>query len=157
MGTADIKKIRKILIRKVGKKMESEIKIPVYKKLSRFIYALIALILFASIITQTLFAGMSLFGSPEYWNFHKTFAAYIDKQPALMFILSFIGGIKGRRRWLSFGLYALISFQYMSVYVFSKVWLLASFHTVNALLLFWGSMYLMKKSWSWLYLLNKKI
>lgn len=121
--------------------MESEIKISVYKKISRFIYALIAFILFASIITQTFFAGMSLFGSPVYWNFHKIFAAYIDKQPALMFILSFIAGIKGRRRWLSLGLYALISFQYMSVFVFSKVWLLASFHTVNALLLFWGSMY----------------
>jgi divalent metal cation (Fe/Co/Zn/Cd) transporter len=38
----------------------------------------------------------------------------------------------------------------MTVSLFAGVWVLPAFHTVVALLLFWSSMHIMKRSFVWL-------
>jgi mercuric ion transport protein len=136
-----------------GPEVGSEtVKTPVSVKYVRFIFAILALVLLVFIVVQTFFAGMAVFGEPKFWVYHKTYVGYFHMMVAVMFILSFFGRIKGRIRWYSLGLWAIISFQYMTVKVFSETWMLAALHPVNALLLFWGSMYIMNRSWKWLLL-----
>lgn len=121
-------------------------------RIVRFIFALFASILFACIVIQVFLAGMAIFANPGNWAMHKAFVNYFAMMPAAMFLLSFFGRIGGGLRWISLALLAANVFQYMSIHLFSDIGLLAAFHTVNALLLFWGSMYLMKRSWPWLLL-----
>lgn len=124
-------------------------------RIIRFIYALFAVVFFICIVLQVFLAGAALFSKASFWSMHTTFAIYFEMVPVIMFLLSFFGGIRGRLRWICLGLYALISFQHMSIQVFSDMGLVAALHPIVALILFWGSLYLVKSSWQWLTLSKK--
>jgi hypothetical protein len=116
----------------------------------RWIYAALAWITWACIVVQVFLAGLGTFADSADWKLHTTFVNYFEYLPIVMFILSFFGRIRGGLRWIGLGLYALISFQHMSVRVFSDIGALAALHTVVALALFLGSWYAAKKSRRWL-------
>ena len=102
------------------------------------------------IIVQVFFAGLSVFVDWQNLDLHRQLARYIDPLLITMFLLTFFGQIKGRLRWLCLGLSALNSYQYIvTVGPLTGVWVFGALHTVNALLFFWGAMFLMKRSGSW--------
>jgi hypothetical protein len=116
----------------------------------RFVYGLLAVVYFVCVILQVFFAGLGVFVNAEDLQLHRVFANYFELVSILMFLLSFLGRIRGGLRWLTLGLFALTSLQHLTIQAFTG--LLPAFHTVDALLLFGISMHLMKRSWSWLLL-----
>lgn len=119
-------------------------------RIVRRIYAALAWITLLCIIVQFFLAGLGTFAGSENWKLHTTFVTYFEFLPVAMFLLSFFGRIRGGLRWIGLGLYALITFQHMSVRVFSGVGAIAALHTVVALALFAGSWYAAKRSRLWL-------
>lgn len=114
----------------------------------KFIYGIIALLYLVCVVLQVLFAGMGLFVDGEDLELHHVFANYFEFGSVVLFLLSFVGGIRGELRWLPLALFALTGLQHMTIQVFSGI--LPALHTVDALLLFWFSLRLTKKSWPWL-------
>jgi hypothetical protein len=115
----------------------------------RFIYGLLAAIYWACVIIQVLLAGMGVFVDKADLQFHRAFVNYFEFGSIIMFLLSFAGSIKGGLRWYPLGLFALTTLQHMSLFLPAP---LPAIHTVDALLLFGLSLYLMKRSWSWVLL-----
>ena len=116
----------------------------------RRIYAALAWITWLCVIVQFFLAGLGTFAGSENWELHVTFVNYFEFLPVAMFLLSFFGRIRGGLRWIGLGLYALITFQHMSVEVFSGIGAIAALHTVVALALFAGSWYAARRSRMWL-------
>jgi hypothetical protein len=119
-------------------------------RIVRFIYGVLAAGYFVCVILQVFFAGLGVFVNSDNLQLHRTFANYFEMVSIIMFLISFAGGIKGSLRWLTLGLFALTSLQHMTIQVFSGF--LPAFHTIDALLLFWISLHLTKRSLSWLLL-----
>lgn len=120
------------------------------KRMARTLFAIMAALLMLSVVVQTFFAGMGVFGEASGWKLHIVFVRYFDKLALVMFLLSFAGGIRGWLRWLSLIVFGMTSLQYVSAQLFSERWMIAAFHPVNALLLFWATLHLCKRSWIWL-------
>lgn len=116
----------------------------------RRIYAALAWITWLCIIVQFFLAGLGTFAGSDNWKLHTTFVNYFEFLPIVMFLLSFFGRIRGGLRWIGLGLYALITFQHLSVQVFSGIGAIAALHTVVALALFAGSGYAARRSRRWL-------
>lgn len=116
----------------------------------RVLYAFLAVVTFACIVIQVFLAGLGTFAGSANWEMHSKFVNYFEYAPALMFLLSFGGRIRGLLRWLPLAMYLLITFQHMSVRVFADIGPLAAFHTVVALLLFWASMHTANRAKGWL-------
>ncbi|GGD77350.1 DUF6220 domain-containing protein [Paenibacillus nasutitermitis] len=116
----------------------------------RFTYGLLAALYVLCVILQVYFAGLGVFVDSADLELHRVFANYFEFGAIIMFLLSFFGSIRGGLRWLTLGLFALTSLQHMTIQTFTGV--LPALHTVDALLLFWISGYLLRKSWSWLLL-----
>lgn len=120
-------------------------------RISRFIYGLLAVLFFICIIVQVFLAGVGVFVSWEVFEFHRQLPRYIDPLLLTMFIITFIGQIKGKLRWFCLGFIALNSFQYLAtVDALRGIWLFGALHPVSALIFFWGALFLMKKSWPWI-------
>ncbi|MBB6674914.1 DUF6220 domain-containing protein [Cohnella nanjingensis] len=116
----------------------------------RVLYAFLAVVTFVCIVIQVFLAGLGTFAGSENWAMHAKFVNYFEFAPPIMFLLSFGGRIRGTLRWIPLALFLLISFQHMSVRVFSDIGWLAAFHTIAALLLFWGAMHTANRSKAWL-------
>lgn len=114
----------------------------------RFVYAVLAAVYLLCVILQVFFAGLGVFVNPDDLQLHRTFANYFEFVSIVMFLLSFAGRIRGSMRWLTLVLFALTALQHMTLQVFTGI--LPALHTVNALVLFWISLHLTKRSWSWL-------
>ena len=117
---------------------------------ARFLYGVVATGYFVCVILQVFFAGLGVFVSPDDLQLHRVFANYFESGSLLLFLLSWIGGIRGGLRWYPLGLLALTSLQHLTIQKFTGI--LPALHTVDALLLFGLSMHLMKRSWQWLLL-----
>jgi hypothetical protein len=118
-------------------------------RIVRFIYGVLAAGYLVCVVLQVFFAGLGIFVDSNNLELHRTFANYFEMVSILMFIISFAGRIRGSLRWLTLGLFALTSLQHMTIQ-FSGM--LPAIHTVDALLLFWISLHLTKRSLSWLLL-----
>ncbi|TCP24944.1 hypothetical protein EV207_12247 [Scopulibacillus darangshiensis] len=112
-------------------------------RFGRMAYRLLAWVFLICIIAQVFIAGMATFTGQADWGLHMAFVKFFAPVPIIMILLSIIGRI---RIWLSLGLFALIVFQFMSVELFSSVWVLAALHPVVALLLFWGAIVAVKQA-----------
>jgi hypothetical protein len=116
----------------------------------RFVYGLLATGYLICVILQVFFAGLGIFVDNGDLDLHRQFAIYFENVSIVLFLLSFFGRIRGTLRWLPLGLFALTSLQHMTIQTFTGI--LPALHTVDALLLFWISLHLTKRSWSWLLL-----
>jgi len=114
----------------------------------RFVYGLLAAGYLICVVLQVFFAGMGLLVENQDLELHRVFANYFEMGAVVMFLLSFVGRIRGELRWLPLGLFVLTSMQHMTIRSFTG--LLPALHTVDALLLFWISLHLVKRSWNWL-------
>ncbi|WP_409346736.1 DUF6220 domain-containing protein [Paenibacillus sp. MBLB4367] len=111
-----------------------------------FIFKILAWIFLACIVAQVFIAGMATFSDAASWSVHKSFVKMFALVPLIMFLLTFIVGIKGLKRWISLGLFVLVVFQFLTIQVFSSANVIAALHPVIALLLFWGSVGTVKKT-----------
>lgn len=108
-------------------------------QVSGFIFKILAWAFLVCIVTQVFIAGLAMFSDVSNWEIHKSFVKIFALAPLLMFLLTFVSGIKGMKRWVSLGLFVLIVFQFLSIEVFSSTGVIAALHPVVAMLMFWGS------------------
>jgi len=108
-------------------------------QVGRIIFKILAWVFLACIVVQVFIAGLATFSDPSHWVMHRSFVQIFALAPLLMFLLTFVSGIKGTKRWVSLGLFVLVVFQFLSIDVFSSAGVIAALHPVVAMLLFWGS------------------
>jgi len=108
-------------------------------QVGRFIFKIIAWAFLVCIVAQVFIAGLATFTDASNWEMHRSFVQIFALAPLIMFLLTYVSGIKGIKRWVSLGLFALVVFQFLSIQVFSSAGVIAALHPVVALLLFWGS------------------
>ncbi|KQL50021.1 hypothetical protein AN963_10225 [Brevibacillus choshinensis] len=114
--------------------------------IGRIVYRILAWAFLGCIVIQVFLAGMATFGDPSKWLTHSLFVKIFAMVPLAMFLLAFIGGIKGRDRFLSLALFLLVVIQFLTVQVFSSVFVIAALHPLIAMLLFWGSIAAVRKA-----------
>ncbi|MFD0710892.1 DUF6220 domain-containing protein [Paenibacillus sp. GCM10027626] len=107
--------------------------------IGRMAYKILAWVFFGCIVIQIFLAGMATFGDPSKWQAHALFVKIFALTPLVMFLLAFIGGIKGRDRLLSLGLFLLVVMQFLTIQIFSSALVIAALHPLIAALLFWGA------------------
>lgn len=103
------------------------------------LFKIVAWVFLACIAAQAFIAGLATFSDASNWELHRTFVKGFALAPLLLFLLTYVSGIKGIKRWVSLGLFALVVFQFVSIQVFSSTVIIAALHPVVAMLLFWGS------------------
>ncbi|WP_227793561.1 DUF6220 domain-containing protein [Paenibacillus guangzhouensis] len=111
-----------------------------------FLFKLLAWGFLACIVAQVFIAGLASFSDAANWAVHKSFVQMFALVPLIMFLLTFVGGMKGHKRWISLGLFALIVMQFLTVQVFSSTFVVAALHPVIALLLFWGAVITVRRA-----------
>jgi len=118
--------------------------------LARGAYALCAGLFAACIILQVFFAGAGVLVAASYWNAHRGFGQAIGW---LTFAMLGIG-LAARLPWRMHALNVLLALLFMLQYVF--LWVLGpavgvpalrALHAVNALALFWLTVYLGQRGW----------
>ncbi len=112
-------------------------------RLARIGYALLSSVFVACVLVQVFFAGMGAFGAD--WAWHLTFAQFLELPPLLMMPLAFVGRLPWALRLLPFGLVVLVGVQY--AFANSAV-PTAALHPVNALLIFWVSLFIARRAWA---------
>jgi hypothetical protein len=116
-----------------------------FNRAVRIIYLALAWVFLLCILAQVVIAGMATFTDPSDWELHVAFVKGFAMVPLAMFLLTFVGRISGRNRWISLALFGLIVFQFLSVQVFSSIPAISALHPLIALLLFWGSITTVKR------------
>jgi len=99
----------------------------------RWIFAALSVILFACVLSQVFFAGLSVFDNPDHWGKHTTFVHTFEIVPLILFILSFPGRIRGWGRWLSLIVQFLIFTQYATAHF--HIGYVAALHPVGGMLI----------------------
>ncbi|MEF3306196.1 DUF6220 domain-containing protein [Paenibacillus sp. GYB003] len=106
----------------------------------RLLYAVLAWIFLFCIVAQAFIAGLAVFAGADNWALHTSFVRAFALLPLILFLLTFVGDIRGGQRWLALGLFACIVLQFVTATALSSVPAMAALHPVVALLLFWGSL-----------------
>lgn len=105
----------------------------------RIVFVALAWIFLACISVQVFIAGMATFSDSGKWELHKWFIRFFAILPLLMFLLTFPATMKGRLRWGSLGLFALIILQFLTIKWNTPEFAIATLHPVIAAILFWGT------------------
>ncbi len=111
-------------------------------RLARIGYAVLSSALVACVVVQVFFAGVGAFGAD--WDWHLGFVHFLELLPLLMIPVAFVGRLSWELRLLPFGLLVLIGAQYALANVAAPA---AALHPVNALLIFWVSLLVTRRSW----------
>ncbi|WP_239615055.1 DUF6220 domain-containing protein [Cohnella mopanensis] len=114
-------------------------------RVGRIIYLALAWVFLICIMAQVVIAGMATFSDPVHWELHTAFVKGFAIIPLAMFVLTFVGNIRGKKRWVSLALFGMIVAQFLTVQVFSTVAAITALHPLIALLLFWGSITTVKR------------
>lgn len=99
------------------------------------------------IAIQVFLAGLSIFANPIHWSKHTNFIHFIEYLPLLMLIFSFAGRLPAAMRWQSFGLFALVMAMYATANLAALSSIVAAFHPVLALAMFWLSVIVAGRAW----------
>lgn len=114
-------------------------------KYARYIFIILSWVFVICVVAQVFIAGLATFLDPSNWRTHTNFIHIFEFLPVIMFLLSFPVRLPKTIRWQSLGLFGLIFLQYATAHL-GSVWVLAALHPVIALVLFWGSISVAKKS-----------
>ncbi|TNJ66033.1 hypothetical protein FE784_12735 [Paenibacillus hemerocallicola] len=123
--------------------MKTEVHTSQRIRVSRFVFLVLAWGLVVCIVVQTLFAGMAIFNDPGHWSKHVNFVHFFEFVPLFMLIFAFIGRLPKGTGWLSFALFLLIFFQYMTAHLKAA----GAFHPVMALALIVLSLFVAKRAY----------
>jgi hypothetical protein len=118
-------------------------RLSVHVRLARIGYVLLSSVFVACVLVQVFFAGMGAFGAD--WAWHLTFAHFLELPPLLMMPLAFVGRLPWGLRLLPLSLGVLIGMQYAIADVAVPT---AALHPVNALLIFWVSLFIARRAWA---------
>ncbi|BBH22708.1 hypothetical protein Back11_40530 [Paenibacillus baekrokdamisoli] len=112
----------------------------------RLIILLLASLFLISVLIEVFLAGMASLVNATHWKDHTTFVHFFEMLPVGIFVLSFVAKIGGAVRWLSLTLVGFIGLQYITVNLVDTIPMLAAMHPVFAIVLFWLSIVMVKKS-----------
>lgn len=113
----------------------------------RFIILLLAVLFLICVIIQVFLAGMASLVDASHWQDHRAFIHYFEALPIGIFVLSFVGRMRGAVRWLGLTMIVFIGLQYMTAHMAGKVPAIGAMHPVLALILFWISIVTVKKAY----------
>ncbi|WP_248924028.1 DUF6220 domain-containing protein [Paenibacillus hamazuiensis] len=105
-------------------------------KLWRILYQGLAAVFFVCVVVQIFFAGMAVFTSPSYWQYHLVFVRMFELFPILMLVCAFAGKMSKALRWMCVAIFVLIYAQYFTAHFPGA----GAFHPVIAAVLFWVSL-----------------
>ncbi len=111
---------------------------------TRVLFVIVAYLLALCILIQVFLAGLSVFASPTYWTFHKTFVVYFEFLPLLLMILAVLGRTRHALVWFGLLLQAQIVLQYVFVYL--PISVVAALHPVNAVIMFWLTIFVARRA-----------
>ncbi len=106
-----------------------------------------AVIFALCVATQVFFAGLAVFVTPAHWARHISFVHVFEFVPLVMLILSAIGRLPVRLRWLSAGMFFLVYAQYFTANIRGQLPYISALHPVVALLIFWVSLRVVQEAW----------
>lgn len=101
------------------------------------------------IVLQVFFAGAAVFVAPGFWVAHRGFGQTIQWLTLVLLAIGLLGRLPRTMQWLNLALIGLFVLQYLFLLVFPQLGVPAvrALHAVNALALFWLSVYLWQRSW----------
>lgn len=106
---------------------------------SRVLFFVLALIFGVSVALQVLIAGIALFVNSGSWAAHVSFARYFAFIPLIMAIMAWMAGLSRRVLWKSIGLFGMVIGMFLTAVLSSRIGFLSALHPVIAMMLFWGS------------------
>ena len=112
-------------------------------RLARVFYALLSSVFVACVLVQVFFAGVGAFGAD--WDLHLTFVHLFGALPVLMIPVAFVGRMSWGSRLLPSLLVVMIGVQYATA---NSAVPAAAVHPVNALLIFWVGLLVLRRAWS---------
>jgi hypothetical protein len=113
---------------------------------SRIVFKWLTWIFAICILTQVFLAGLAIFWNSDKWASHTGFSRILMIIPVLMFVTSFIARLPVSLRLHSAGLIGLIILIAVSANLSSGLGYLSALHPVIALMLFWGTISLARKT-----------
>ncbi len=116
--------------------------------LRRALLVLGALFIIA-IFTQVFLAGLSVFTGPTWWNNHVLFGHYFGVLAILITVIAPFARLPRRLFWLAIAMLPLYGLQYAFITgagALQAPWL-AALHPVNALIMLWIIMTLIRSLW----------
>lgn len=117
-------------------------------RVARYVYVILGMVFAACVMAQMFLAGMAIFGSPVNWQLHTSFIHYFEYLPIIIFVLAFVGRLKGGLRWMPLGLIVLIVVQYATANMAGLAsGVVAAVHPVTGMGLFVLSMNIVRKVW----------
>jgi hypothetical protein len=105
---------------------------------------IVAYLLALCILIQVFLAGLSIFASPTPWTFHTSFVHSFEYLPLLLIILALLGRTRHALVWFSLLLQVQIQLQY--VFAGLPVGIVAALHPVNAVIMFWLTIYVARRA-----------
>ncbi|MCT1399309.1 DUF6220 domain-containing protein [Paenibacillus sp. p3-SID867] len=106
---------------------------------SRVLFFVLALVFSVSVALQVLIAGIALFVNSGSWAAHVSFARYFAFIPLIMAIMAWMAGLSRQVLWKSIGLFGMVIGMFLTAVFSSRIGFLSAFHPVIAMMLFWGS------------------
>ncbi|MGX6445030.1 DUF6220 domain-containing protein [Neobacillus sp. K501] len=118
-------------------------------KFSKKIFAILAVLFVISVVAQVFLAGLAIFVNPVHWIKHTSFVHLFEFVPVMMLILAIVGKMP---RWAigqSAALFGVIIVMYFTANIITVLPWAAALHPVIAIGLFWMSIKLVRKAWSY--------
>ncbi|CAG7639113.1 DUF6220 domain-containing protein [Paenibacillus allorhizosphaerae] len=113
---------------------------------ARIVFKLLAWIFAVFILIQVFLAGLALFWNSDQWASHAGFSRFLIFPPILMLVTSFIARLPVSIRLYSAGLIGMLILIVVSANLSSEMGYLSAIHPVIALMLFWGTMSIARKT-----------
>ncbi|TCP58133.1 hypothetical protein EV586_102584 [Tumebacillus sp. BK434] len=113
---------------------------------TRLVFQAMVMIFAICIMVQVFFAGLALFWNPAQWATHKGFASMLFIVSILILVLSFIARLPLALRMRSAALCGILILIVVSAKLPSGIGYVSALHPVLALMLFFGSVSLMRKT-----------
>ncbi|MCD9021966.1 DUF6220 domain-containing protein [Cohnella silvisoli] len=110
------------------------------------VFKWLAWIFTVCILIQVFLAGLALFWNSEQWASHTGFSRILMIPPILMLVTSFIARLPVSLRLKSAGLIGMLILMGVSANLSSEMGYLSALHPVIALMLFWGTMSIARKT-----------
>lgn len=118
--------------------------------LLRWAHLVLALLMIGAIVLQVFFAGATLLVDATFLMDHRALGEAMWPIPLLLIIVSLVARLRTRSVLISALVLVLYVLQYAVIHIFPSLGLPTVFramHAVNALLLFWVSLYLARSTW----------
>ena len=118
---------------------------------SQLLYVLVAWLFALCIVVQAFLAGLSIFAGPAWWVIHVEAGHWFNPVPILLLLLAFPGRFPRSIVLLSALLFIQYELQVALIEVAGSLrWpVLAAFHPVNAVVMFWVTVTVARQAQRW--------